>query len=159
MTQFAGNRQPEVALSEPPSMEKVANSEALTGIFGYWPSFHDAEVLSIHFDREGHTGYGGPTLETKVHVFEMTSEVNERGFYVLRHHTIVTLRFFQVDDLLAEGFNVQNVLWGMEITDASDAQMENVTFKVRFSSSFGLEMAFACKAVAVIAAEPHSPSA
>ena len=27
--------------------EKIQNSHLLTDIFGYWPSFHDAEVLSL----------------------------------------------------------------------------------------------------------------
>jgi hypothetical protein len=75
----------------------------------------------------------------------------------LRHHTLVTLRFYQVDSFLADGFNQQNVLWGLEMTDVSDRQMENIKFEVRFPSSFGLEMAFVCKAAGVIAAEPYTP--
>jgi hypothetical protein len=30
----------------------VENAEILTGIFGRWPSFHDAEVLSLYLDRQ-----------------------------------------------------------------------------------------------------------
>jgi hypothetical protein len=33
--------------------EMIVGSEKLTSIFGGWPSFHDAEVLEIHFWR-GH---------------------------------------------------------------------------------------------------------
>jgi Immunity protein 50 len=29
----------------------IVGSEKLTKIFGYWPSFHDAEVLDFHFWR------------------------------------------------------------------------------------------------------------
>ncbi len=29
----------------------IAGSEKLTKIFGHWPSFHDAEVLDLHFAR------------------------------------------------------------------------------------------------------------
>jgi hypothetical protein len=36
--------------------ELVANAHALTQIFGYWPSFHDAEVLTMCFDRAGEDG-------------------------------------------------------------------------------------------------------
>lgn len=71
----------------------VKNSSALTSIFGTWPSFHDAEVLSMHFDRGGDDG---PSLEARVHVFSMTSDVDERGYYVLTNHTLVTLRFSNI---------------------------------------------------------------
>jgi len=26
----------------------IDSSEKLTNVFGYWPSFHDAEVLDLH---------------------------------------------------------------------------------------------------------------
>ncbi|PYU05658.1 MAG: hypothetical protein DMG33_10305, partial [Acidobacteria bacterium] len=29
----------------------IENSRKLTEIFGYWPSFHDAEVIDLHFWR------------------------------------------------------------------------------------------------------------
>lgn len=139
-------------------MAVIENSEALTEVFGRWPSFHDAEILWIHFDRDGQCGYSGPTLETRIHVFEMTSEVNAQGGYVLRHHTLVTLRFLQVDNFNADGFNHQNVLWGLEITDVSERQLENIRFQVRFPSSYGLEMAFICKAIMVVATDAYSPA-
>jgi Immunity protein 50 len=139
-------------------MPDIENREALTRVFGYWPSFHDAEILSIHLDREGQSGYSGPTLEAKVHLFKMTSEVDERGSYVLRHHTLAKLRFLQVDNFKAEGFNQQNILWGLDITDVSERGLDDIKFAVRFPSSFGLEMEFCCKAVAVVRADPYRPS-
>jgi len=87
----------------------------------------------------------------------MTSEIDPRGFYVLRHHTLVTLRFLQVDQFRAEEFNHQNALWGLDISDISDRQLENIKFQVRFSSSYGLDLAFVCKAVRVVAAEACTP--
>ena len=32
---------------------KLDNSEIIEGIFGSWPTFHDAEILSICLDRRG----------------------------------------------------------------------------------------------------------
>ena len=60
------------AISEEP--EKSAppahfeNEEKLIDIFGYWPSFHDAEILRIRLDR---AGSDGPSLTADIHVFEM----------------------------------------------------------------------------------------
>ncbi len=46
---------------------KIAGAERVLDIFGAWPSFHDAEVLSLRLDRSGLSG--GPELEAEIHVF------------------------------------------------------------------------------------------
>jgi hypothetical protein len=78
--------------------------------FGYWPNFHDAEVLSIAMDRER-------GITVAVHVFRMTSEVNEKGQYVLDKHAVVkfSMTGFPVDEsgwvpTKLQEFNQQNVL-------------------------------------------------
>src|SRR5689334_12879841 len=98
--------------------ELVSNAHALTQIFGYWPSFHDAEVLTMCLDRAGDDG---PSLEARVHVFEMTDQVDDRGFYVLRKHTLVTLRFADILLRNLRWFNHQNSLSGLGIF-AADAE-------------------------------------
>jgi hypothetical protein len=139
-------------------MATIENSEALTKVFGTWPSFHDAEVVSVVLDRQGQEEYGGPTVDLVVHVFEMTSEVDNKGYYVLRHHTLVRFRFFQVVELFLEGFNHQNALFALDITDISGRQMELVRFSVKLHSSFGVGAEFECRAVCVISAEPFIPT-
>jgi hypothetical protein len=57
-------------------MPLVENAAALTKIFGKWPTFHDAEVLRIVLDRAGDDG---PTIEAQIHVFAMTSRVDDSG--------------------------------------------------------------------------------
>jgi len=136
-------------------MSGIKNSESLEIPFGGWPSFRDAEVLFVALDREGHDGYQGPTIETKIHVFDITGEVDSQGFLVLLNHTLVTLRFFNVEDFLAESFNHQNVVFGLEIHEIPDRQLEHRKFDVQFRSSFGLEMKFACEAVEVAQVEPY----
>jgi hypothetical protein len=44
-------------------MLKIDNHELLTRIFGKWPSFHDAEVLSLRLERSGNSHDDGPVLE------------------------------------------------------------------------------------------------
>jgi len=78
--------------------------------FGYWPTFHDSEVLSILLDR---------TAESRIaiHVFETTPDVDSRGRYVRAKHAVVTfcLEGFPQDqqgitNTRVEFFNHQNVL-------------------------------------------------
>ena len=71
----------------------LRNYQALLDHFGYWPSFHDANVMS----------YTGPsserqTVELALHTWEMTSEVDAKGYCVLQKHVLVTFGFAGVHD-------------------------------------------------------------
>jgi len=103
--------------------DRIHGSHLLTDIFGRWPSFHDAEVISMELCRNL-TGIAHPTLKTRIHAFEMTSEVNDHGYYVLRNHVLVGFVFRDIDELSMNGFNQQNALWELEIVDISSRQLE-----------------------------------
>jgi hypothetical protein len=51
----------------------IANSSKITGIFGYWPSFHDAEVhefrLSIDSSTPKTYGSDAPAIDMRIHLF------------------------------------------------------------------------------------------
>ncbi len=136
--------------------EFVENAEVLTAVFSEWPSFHDAEVLSMLLDREGSVG---PTLDARIHVFRMTSEVDSRGFYVLTHHSLVTLRFVNIILLQLHWFSHQNVLSDLllELAGADDA--EHRRFRAQFGSSCGVEAELLCDQIMVVAVEPYTPPA
>jgi hypothetical protein len=78
--------------------------------FGHWPTFHDAEVLSITLDRSGES-------RVAIHTFERTPDVDSSGHYVLAKHAVITfcLEGFPQDkdgitNTRVEFFNHQNVL-------------------------------------------------
>lgn len=52
-------------------VSSIRNKQALIDIFGRWPSFHDAEVLSIVLD---HGGEEGPSLTATIHLWQMTRQ-------------------------------------------------------------------------------------
>lgn len=134
----------------------VENQEVLTSIFGQWPSFHDAEVLSIVLDRAGD---GGASLDAQAHVFEMTDAVDESGRYVLTKHTRVTLRFTNIDLRNLRWFNHQNSLSGLVIGRCPPDEGEGHRLLVNLGSNYGVEADFFCDRVIVIAAEPFTPDA
>jgi hypothetical protein len=138
-------------------MAIIENSTALTDIFGKWPAFHDAEVVSMTLDRQGLGGFQGPTLDAVIHVWEMTSEVDEKGYFVLRHHTLAKLRFFQVAELRLEQFNEQNVLFNLAFTDISEQQLASAPYHVELSPSYGVFADFNCQAITVVSADPFTP--
>jgi hypothetical protein len=136
--------------------DRILGADKLIPVFGYWPSFHDSEVLSMTLDRRAQGDGYGPTLVAVIHAFEMTSEVGADGCYVLRHHVLVHFRFHDVVELQLEAFNYQNVLYGLHISDLRERQLENIKFGVRFDSSFGVDAAFQCRAIEVVSVVPYS---
>lgn len=90
---------------------KIQGAELLTSVFGYWLSFHDAEVVRMESVRVASPAEG-PDLLADVHAFEMTNEVGPDGCFVLRHHVLVAFRFRVVDQLQVVGWNNQNALMG-----------------------------------------------
>jgi hypothetical protein len=141
-------------------MEKIESliqgSEKLTNIFGYWPSFHDAEVLELHLWRgyvePEKNSYIFPILTLKAHVWEMTQAVDERGFFVLRHHTLVTLKFRDVEDLKIDGFNHQNAIFCLSIVQRERESKASPYFDVELEQSFGIGSTFKCLGIEVLEA-------
>ena len=81
--------------------------------FGQVPSFHDAEILSLHLHRKGQS-----TL--CLHGWIDTGEVGQDGYYVLDRHAIVTFTLNEVMDLQLDGFSIQNVIGGLVLRRAPD---------------------------------------
>jgi Immunity protein 50 len=94
-------------------MDVINNSHFLTETFGRWPSFHDAELVSLLLTREHEDLV---SLEAKIHVFETTPNVGPSGAYVSRNHVLVTLTFSGVrEDVSIRWFNHQNVIAALHI--------------------------------------------
>ncbi len=146
--------------AEPPIETLIEDSDKLSNIFGYWPTFHDAEVLDLHFwrgDVPPDAGrYEFPVFSVKLHVWELTKEVNADGYFVLRHHTLTTLRFHEVDEFEMDGFNHQNAILRLSITQKQRAKGPLPVFEVQSDSAFGMGASFTCVRVEVIDAVPCS---
>jgi hypothetical protein len=137
-------------------MGRIGNREALESIFGGWPSFHDSEVLSVRLDDVSANGKDRKraNLEVDIHVFEATGNLAPQGFYELRHHTLVTFAFRGIADLKIEGFDTQNVLWDLELTDLGDQQPDGLTWQVNLPASVGFDASYRCEAVDIVRAVP-----
>ena len=138
-------------------MQWITGHEKLTNVFGYWPSFHDAEVHSLTLDRRGRDDMWGPTLEAVIHVFEMTDEVDAEGYYVQKNHRLVTLRFFQVEGLELADFNQQNAIFALEFSEGPSEGEDAGKHRVAFQPAFGVTGSFKCSKVEVVSAEPYEP--
>jgi hypothetical protein len=133
----------------------IQNSSDIEKIFGRWPSFHDAEVLQVTLDR---LGANGPIMEAVIHVYEATNELDAQGYYTTKSHVDVTLTFTRLELVRLEGFNHQNVLMSLEITEIDPIQHEGRQCHVTMPSIYGLDTEFYCESVIVSKIQPHVTS-
>jgi Immunity protein 50 len=138
----------------------IAGSDKLTTVFGYWPSFHDAEVLELHFVRgnvQPQKGiYDFPLLTLRIHVWELTRDVDSAGYLILKHHTLVTLRFQDISDFQMQGFNHQNALMELAVTSQERTEGPSPYFAVELVPAFGVGASFNCLGMEVFDAIPST---
>jgi hypothetical protein len=134
----------------------IVGSGKLTNIFGYWPSFHDAEILDLHFwrgDIQTDKGvYNFPVLTLRVHLWELTNKVDPKGFLILQHHTLTTLRFYDVNDFQMQGFNHQNAMMRLAVSSEQRTDGPSPYFAVVVEPAFGMEASFKCLRMEVVEA-------
>lgn len=130
---------------------KISNSKLVTDIFGYWPTFHDAEILTLSLERSGDAG---PQLIATIQAHEITSEVDEKGYYVLKNRTLVEIRFSGIKELELFDFNRQNALLALEIDEIANLE----ELKVVFNAAYGLAGTFCCERIEVTSATPMPAS-
>lgn len=123
----------------------TGGAKLLAWFGGRAPSFHDAEVLSIAFDR------AGPTCILRVHGFEMTDAVDAEGFYVLNNHAVMTFRLEEVTAMRLDDFNHQNALMGLRVIRAADQG-----FRIELDPAYGLAGFVEARAL-TIGLEPGVP--
>lgn len=136
--------------------EWIEGSEKLTGIFGYWPSFHDAMVVRFSIDwRETiDRANDGPIIETLIHAYEATSEVDPAGFFIVKNHVLVRLRFYNIADPDLEDINHCGILFELLIEDIRDQGLEGRNFQVVLDPFHGLNGGFQCRRIEVLDVTP-----
>ena len=132
------------------AIEKIENLYLLTDVFGRFPNFHDAEVLSFNTYRN-FPKRSGPFILSSIYVFEMTPETDESGRYILKNKSVVTFRFDKVCELLAKGFNHQNMLQELIVKSEAESALTEVIYK----SCVGLEASFKCENIRIEMVEPY----
>ena len=90
------------------AVPEIPGAEAVVEWFGRWPSFHDAEIIDVHFDRAGRSAI-------RIHAWLMTEGIDSDGFYVSDRHAVVTFGLEDIVDLELFGFSNQNVIFGLTV--------------------------------------------
>jgi hypothetical protein len=114
----------------------VEGAKNLRDWFGFWPSFHDAEVICLHLNRRA-------ASSLFLHTWEMTRDTDERGYYVLAKHVVVEFVLEEILDLNLNGFSHQNVLFGLTI------EMVENGFRLVLEDSYGIAGTIDAKRISI----------
>lgn len=110
-------------------IEKIENHQLVKNHFGYWPEFHDAEIIRICCDRNLDTMI--PTVGIKLYVKEK------------QKHCIIDFEMIGIKEIEIEGFNYQNIVFGIDFGE------ENGFLTVDINPTFGVSGYISAKRVKV----------
>jgi hypothetical protein len=106
--------------------DEAPGTSELIAWFGYWPTFHDAEVLELALHRTGNS-------TIRIYAFEMTDQVNSQGFFIRTKHVIVGFVLEGVTNLHLDQFNGQNVISGLLLKRTAEG------FELTLDGCYGIE--------------------
>jgi hypothetical protein len=92
---------------------EVPGGQELLRWFDCVPSFHDAEILSLHLNHKG------PSI-LRLHGWVTTNRAGAEGYGILEKHAVVTFALDGIMDLQLDGFSIQNVIGGLILRRAPD---------------------------------------
>ena len=126
----------------------ILNHKAVVDVYGRWPSFHDAQV----------SAYVAPTRESQllvftIHTWQMTNEVDAKGYFVLQKHALVSFRFDGIFDVEMAAFDASNILSGIEFFPPSDGS----SFRVVLDSVMDRSGSFSARKGEVVSVIPCTP--
>jgi hypothetical protein len=133
-------------------MTLVLNSKQVESIYGYWPSFHDAEILSVLLTRntESSRKYANAVIDLNYWETKAINEGTSALDYVLDKNMVISLEFGELSSSSIEGFNHQNVIDELIIKESANGIV------AEFITIHGAAIAISCKSVAVLGVKPYA---
>jgi hypothetical protein len=102
--------------------------------FGRWPSFHDAEVLTLHLVRRGES-------HLDLHTWGLGQLDGKTGRFQRERECVVRIVLMEVVDLQLADFSVQNVIFGLGVW------RDHEGWRVELSPCYGLAGWVRCRSV------------
>jgi hypothetical protein len=112
-------------VSIPTGLESIAGAKELHDWFGYWPDFHDAEVLIFRLDT------AAPSL-LALHTWEMTNKIDEQGYYELTKHVVVRFELESIRSVSVVDLWHKSILLDLTVDTTESG------FQVSFSAAYGI---------------------
>ena len=90
------------------STPNISGAAEVVAWFGRWPSFHDAEIISLHLHRTD-------ASVLVVYAWNTTDKSDASGYCILEKHALVTFTLLGVFDLELADFSGQNVISSLDV--------------------------------------------
>ncbi len=129
--------------------EHIIGSEKLFAALGHWPSFHDAEIISVSAQRHLPVATGGTTVELVVHVRKYESRGQGTAHYeqVLVKGVLASFLCRQVAGLELSEFNHQNVINSLSVRPEPSADAPGSPLVLTIEPIWGLGGTVRCATV------------
>ena len=127
--------------------KEIENAGLIIHHFGYWPTFHDSEVISISF--QGTLDKGTSLAMLRVYSFEMTDKVIGRHYQLIKH-CFVDIEITDLIKTEIDGFNHQNAVLALEFGRKADNVFCNMV------SAYGVDGYIEGKNIRIKRLEPIS---
>lgn len=123
----------------------IQGYEELVSALGYWPSFHDAEVLSFTLARGAEPDEKRSVAQMVVQVrqYEARHEGTAKYEMALVQNVVITFFFEGVEAVEVEDFNFQNVIDSLRVLPA--AELPSAMLRVEVESIYGFGARWLCK--------------
>ena len=133
--------------------ENISDSEKVVTALGYWPTFHDAEVISFTAERALPFKSGFTVARLAVHVrhYEIVGEGTAQYEQVLRKSVLVRFVFNGACEFELADFNHQNVINAISVTRTEGS--ESAALLVDIESIWGFGGTLRCSSASVEAVE------
>ncbi len=92
---------------------QMPGADSIIQWFGYWPDFHDSEILELHLNRKGSSWI-------KIYTWSMTNKIDDKGYYGTEKHAVVTFIFEKITDVDLSNFSQQNVINELNISQSDN---------------------------------------
>ena len=126
------------------AIAQIPGASDLLSWFGYWPTFHDAEVVSIHLNRSGES-------RVAIRTWHRTNEIDDRGYFIAIKHVLVTFVLEGIQTVQLGDFNHQNVISGLSLIETGEG------YRLTLDPCFGAEGMLEAKRIRIIM-QPGTPT-
>jgi hypothetical protein len=135
------------------ALEYIAGSEKVIELLGYWPTFHDAELISFQAERAlpVKTGHSVGRFAIHVRQYETIGEGTASYEQVLCKSLLLRFVLNQASDFELSGFNHQNVINSINVSPMQGSEIAGLL--VEIESIWGFGGTIRCSSVAVEAVE------
>ena len=130
--------------------KKIIGHEKVIAILDKWPSFHDAEVLSVTLERDERSYIAPPQMKAVIHAFRLEVSPGDPS----RNNCLVSMQFRGIEELKLADFNNQNAINGISLSTHWSERLRCEVFNVRFLPGFGLGCEFQCNEIEVLSVQP-----